>query len=267
MPDVQTMTSTPPDALVAQQAATTRELFSRLDESTDEGHRTALKKEIAELNLALVHSLARRYRGRGESLEDLEQAACIGLMKAINGFLPGRGTEFLTYAVPTISGELKRHFRDHCWTVRPTRRIQELQAAVSGATEELSQELGRTPSRRELADALGGDADEIGRAVAAHGCYSPKSLDAPLASGESPLAAVVGDDEAGFNAAEAHVVLAAAVRRLPERDRQILGMRYFRDCTQRQIAAELGTTQMQVSRVLTRIMNRLREEIAANPGR
>jgi RNA polymerase sigma-B factor len=251
----------------AERSAQTSALFARIDESPDDAELTALKQEIAELNLGVVQALARRYRGRGEALEDLEQAGCVGLMKAINGFRPDRGAEFMTYAIPTISGELKKHFRDHCWTVRPTRRIQELQAAVTGATEAISQELGRTPTLGDLAEALDQPADDLGEAVAAHGCYSPKSLDAPLPSGESPFAAVLGHDDGGFDTAEAHVVLVAAIRKLPERDRQILGMRFFHDLTQRQIAAEVGTTQMQVSRVLTRIMTRLREELASSPGR
>jgi RNA polymerase sigma-B factor len=250
------------ELLPSQRNEQTHELFIRIEMTADDVERDDLRKAVAELNLGIVRGLARRYRGRGESIEDLEQAGCVGLMKAINGFRTDRGTEFLTYALPTISGELKKHFRDHCWTVRPTRRVQELQAEVAAATATMSQDLGREPSLSELADELGEDSDTLGEAVAAHGCYSPRSLDAPLPSGESPFAAVLGRDEIGFTQAEAHVVLAQAVQRLSERDRQILGMRFFRDLTQRQIAAEIGTTQMQVSRVLTRIMTRLREEIS-----
>jgi RNA polymerase sigma-B factor len=263
-PDIHSPTSPTSELIPAQRNQQTRDLFRRIEACVDDSERGTLRKAVAELNLGIVRGLARRYRGRGESVEDLEQAGCVGLMKAINGFRTDRGTEFLTYALPTISGELKKHFRDHCWTVRPTRRVQELQAEVASATATMSQELGREPSLGELADELGEDSDALGEAVAAHGCYTPRSLDAPLPSGESPFAAVLGRDEIGFSQAEAHVVLAEAVRKLSPRDRQILGMRFFRDLTQRQIAAEIGTTQMQVSRVLTRIMARLREEIAAS---
>jgi RNA polymerase sigma-B factor len=248
----------------SDRALRTRELLALADETTDERQRAALRREVAELNVEVARTIARRYHGRGEPIEDLEQAACVGLMKAVNGFRTGHGEDFLTYAVPTISGEIKKHFRDRCWTIRPTRRIQELQARITAETAELTQRLCRHPTILELAAAVGEDAASVEEALNSHDCYSTLSLDAPARSGEddeSTLAAVVGHDETGFRSAEARAMLQRALRNLAERDRQILRMRYFDDLTQREIAAKIGVTQMQVSRLLTRIMAQLRDEI------
>jgi RNA polymerase sigma-B factor len=233
---------------------------------TCKSERTAILQEIAALNAEVARSIARRYRGRGEPVADLEQAACLGLMKAVNGYRTSHGANFMSYAVPTISGEVKKHFRDHCWTVRPTRRVQELAPRVAAATADLGQALGRAPTVVEIAQELGESRESIQQVLASRGCYSPLSLDAPRSSADpdapSSLAAVLGRDEDGYRRAEAYAVLTAAVRDLPERDRRILWMRYFEDLTQQEIAAELGTTQMQVSRLLTRLTTRLRDQIA-----
>jgi RNA polymerase sigma-B factor len=252
--------STPSD-----RASRTLELLTLASQTTDERERAALRREVAELNVEVARSIARRYHGRGEPIEDLEQAACVGLMKAVNGFQTGHGDDFLTYAVPTISGEVKKHFRDRCWTIRPTRRIQELQARITAETAVLTQELCREPTIVELAAALGEETEAVEEALSSHDFYSTLSLDAPARSGEegdeSTLGAVVGRDEAGFRSAEARAMLDGALRRLAERDRRILRLRYIDDLTQREIAARIGVTQMQVSRLLTRITAQLRDEI------
>jgi RNA polymerase sigma-B factor len=248
----------------SNRASRTAELLALADKTTDERERAALRREVAELNVEVARTIARRYHGRGEPLEDLEQAACIGLMKAINGFHANRGDDFLTYAVPTISGEIKKHFRDRCWTIRPTRRIQELQARITAETAELTQRLCRHPTVGEVAAALGEETALVEEALNSHDCYSTLSLDAPARSGDdddATLAAVVGHDEDGFRSAEARAMLHRALRTLAERDRQILRLRYFEDLTQREIAAKIGVTQMQVSRLLTKITAQLRDDI------
>jgi RNA polymerase sigma-B factor len=249
-----------------ERARRTAELFQEA-EAADSRRRTEILHEVAELNVAIARSLARRYRGRGEPIDDLEQAACVGLMKAVNGYRTDRERDFLMYAVPTILGELKKHFRDHCWTVRPTRRIQELNARVVAATADLSQSLRREPSVAEIAYNVGEDIAAVEEVRTSHGCWSPLSLDAPLSTegpDQSPtLTRALGCDEAGYQSAEASAMLVDAVRMLPKRHRRILWMRYFEDLTQREIAAEIGTTQMQVSRLLTTITAQLRSEIIA----
>jgi RNA polymerase sigma-B factor len=252
-------------------ASLTRELFALAETTADERERAGIRREIAEVNVEVARSIARRYKGRAEAIEDLEQAACVGLMKAVNGYRTSHGTDFLTYAVPTISGEIKKHFRDRAWTIRPTRRIQELHARITATTADLTQKLRRHPTVTEVADALDEDIGAVEEALASHSCFSTLSLDAPMPSnethGDSTLAALIGSEDTGYGSAEAHAIVASAMRKLPERDRQILWMRYFDDLTQREIAAAIGVTQMQVSRLLTRIMAQLRDEIGSAPLR
>jgi RNA polymerase sigma-B factor len=237
-------------------------LFAQLDATSDAAESERLRADIAELYLPVVQQQARRYSGRGESFDDLVQAGCIGLMKAINRFRTDHGSEFMHFALPTINGELKRYFRDFCWTVRPTRRIQELRVDVARAMSELRQTHHREPDVADVAEFLDADRREVEEAIASAGCYSPTSLDAPVDGGrDDTLTAVLGDEDAGFERADAHVMLATAVSRLAPRDRYILGLRFFRGLTQREIADEIGVTQMQVSRLLTRMMLVLREQL------
>lgn len=238
------------------------ELFSRLVDADSHDAREDLVGRLAHLYLDLAEALARRYGGRGEGYEDLRQAACVGLMKAVRGYTPDRGTPFVAYAVPTITGELKRHFRDRCWTVRPTRRVQELHAELSAVTERLAQEIGHEPSRNELAEALREDPSTLDQALSVSSCYTPRSLDASIdVEGQSAYHSTLGVAEAGYERVETHVALARLVRDLSERDRQLLGMRFYEDLTQREIAERIGVTQMQVSRLLTKIFAILRERL------
>lgn len=224
--------------------------------------RQELLDEAIRLNLPVARSIARQFQHRGESTEDLEQVALLGLTKAVRGFDPSKGDEFLAYAVPTITGEVKRWFRDSAWTVRPPRRIQDLQAAITPAIEELSQLLGQAPRASDIAAHLGRDEDEIVEALACGGCFTPTSLDDRGPGGEGmQVMERLGETENGFHRAEAIAMLASACRELKPRDRRILYLRFYRDWTQEQIAKELGVTQMQVSRLLSRIMRNLRDSI------
>lgn len=250
------------DNTVDPRVGLTRRLYERIGATDDPAEQEFLRGEVATLHLDLAYGMARRYRGRGEPDDDLQQAASVGLMKAVRGFNSDRGCDFLSYAVPTISGELKKHFRDYCWSVRPPRRIQELQAEISSVVSTLSQRLGREPTLVEIAGNLDEDHQSVSEAISAFGCYAPKSLDTPFDdNSDSTFASMVGDDEVGYSRAEVHVMLRAVLPTLSPRDREIVSLRYFHGCTQRQIAAEIGVTQMQVSRLLTRIIAQLRERL------
>ena len=214
--------------------------------------------------MPLAASIARRYAGRGISSDDLEQVAYLGLVKAVRGYDPARGREFLAYAVPTIRGELRRHFRDAGWTVRPPRRIQELQSRLWATEAELTQTLHRSPTTGELADALGVPLDEVVEALSADGCFAPSSLDAPAADSEGgSIAERLGGLDPEFDRSEARVMLAEAVRSLGERDRLIVELRFFEGKTQQEIGKEVGVTQMQISRLLSRILSELRASITS----
>lgn len=224
--------------------------------------RQELLNEAIELNVPVARSIAHQFHNRGEPAEDLDQVAYLGLVKAVNGFDPEKGDEFLAYAVPTITGEVKRYFRDAAWTVRPPRRIQDLQGEITPAVEELSQTLGRSPRSAEIAEHLGRDEEEVVEALACGGCFTPTSIDDRGPGGDGyQVAERLGEDERGFHRAEAVVTLQQACRQLKPRDQKILYLRFFKDWTQEQIAQELGVTQMQVSRLLARILRNLRDAV------
>lgn len=223
-----------------------------------------LHEQAVLLNVEVAESIVMRYRNRGVPIEDLVQVACLGLIKAVRGFDPDKSDHFLSYAAPTILGEVKRFFRDNAWTVRPPRRIQELQAEISAASAELMHRNGGVPTPQEIANQLQINVKEVNEALAADGCFAPRSLDRPRANGvdEGPsLADIIGDDDTGFARAEAVVALRPLCRALSERDRRIIYLRFFHDWTQARIAAEFGVTQMQISRLLTRILKQLRNQL------
>jgi RNA polymerase sigma-B factor len=245
-----------------ERRTTSARLLREAADAADERDRRRLLDEVVVLNLGLARAIASRYRRRGIGHEDLEQVANLALVKAANGFDPDSGHDFASYAVPTIRGEVKRYFRDHGWTVRPPRRIQELQARIGAAESELSFALGRSPRPSELARHLDEPVEEVMEALSTDGCFTPSSLDRPV-GGESDT--TLGDllgAEQSTDAVEARVVLAPVVRRLGERDRRILMLRFFRGWTQSEIARDIGVTQMQVSRLLSRILAELRDELA-----
>ena len=243
----------------SRQRATAR-LFE-LAQAAGGEERRRYEDEIICLNLAVACDCARRYRGRGVATDDLDQVACLGLVKAVRGFDPARGHDFLSFAVPTIRGELRRHFRDHGWVLRPPRSIQELQTRIIAAEGDLCQELGRSPRPTDLARHLGVDLELVLDALAANGCFAPTSLDVAPADGDEGLLDRLGGLDPAFETAEARVTLVAVLRGLTPRERRILELRFFGDHTQAEIGADLGVTQMQVSRLLNRILGRLRERV------
>jgi RNA polymerase sigma-B factor len=249
----------------AQRASTTEELLHRAHHTADEAERRRLLDEVVLINRGVAEAVASRYRRRGVPLEDLQQAAYEGLVKAVFRFDPTMGKDLLTYAVPTIRGELQRHFRDHSWAVRPPRRVQELQWRVNRCIEDLTQELGHEPTDGQIRAKMDLSATEYDEAIVAFGCFTPTSLDQPVSHDG---AATVGDllpDETtearDLEAAEARTALAPVIKELPERDKQIIYLRFFEDQTQEEIGARLGVTQMQVSRLLTRILRDLRSAL------
>lgn len=246
-------------------AVTTDRLLDRA-EHTEDPERQQLLDRVVLLNAPVARSIATRYRSRGVDTDDLEQVAYLGLVKAVNGYRPAAATEFLAYAVPTIRGELKRYFRDCAWTVRPPRRLQELQGRIAATEPQLTQELGHLPDSVELAEALDLEPTDVDDAEAARGCFTTLSLDAPgTTDSGTGLVETLGDADEGFRQVEAIRILAPAVSRLGERDRRILELRFGSGMTQDEIGQQLGVSQMQVSRLLRSILDRLRCELSAPP--
>ncbi len=231
----------------------------------DERH--ALLEEVILLNRGVAEAVASRYQGRGLARDDLVQVAYEGLTKAVRRFDPATRNDLLTFAVPTIRGELLRHFRDHSWSVRPPRRVQELQWRVNQKIEELEQRLGHQPSDAEIKSAMGLSDEDYREAMEAFGCFQPTSLEQPASPGSSAtLGDFIPEEDTESAASEARVVLSPVVRRLSERDRRILQLRFVEDLTQAEIGADLGVTQMQVSRLLSRILEDLRDELTGGQG-
>jgi len=240
----------------------------RARRSGDSEERRRLLHQVVVHNMGVAATVASRYRRRGVPDEDLEQVAYLALVMAARGYDPEAGTDFLSYAVPTIRGEVKKHFRDLAWTVRPPRRVQELQARIAVATSELSHELARSPRPSELARHLGEALEDVTEALATDGCFAPASLDRVVSpDGHTTLGDLVGAEDPGQHAAEARVMLIPLVQSLPERDRRIVILRFIHGLTQLEIADELGVTQMQVSRLLTRILRDLRAGLMKSGSR
>jgi RNA polymerase sigma-B factor len=214
-----------------------------------------------ELNLGLARILARRFADRGEAYDDLFQVASLALTRSIERFDPSRGVEFGTFATRTMIGELKHHFRDASWSVRVPRGVKELYLEIGQATNDLSQELHRSPTVRELADRLGVSSGAVLEAMEAGQGYRSSSIEAP-GDDQDPLGATLGEEEEGFLTFENRSVLSEAVSKLPLREQRILRWRFFDDLTQSEIAARVGLSQMQVSRVLSASLQRLRDTLA-----
>lgn len=231
-----------------------RTLLRRWHEDGDRAART----ELVERMLPLARSLARRYVGKGEPLDDLEQVASLGLLKAIDRFDVSRDVRFATFAVPTIAGELKRHFRDRGWMLRVPRDIQELSARVSRARETLTRDLGRSPTVDEVARTVGASVEQVLDALRAADSYRMMSLDEPLAEGAGALEAIGGDDE-GYELAEHRVLLRRGLDGLGAREREIVRLRFEQDLTQAEIGQRIGVSQMHVSRIIRQAISRLRD--------
>ncbi|HET6794276.1 MAG TPA: SigB/SigF/SigG family RNA polymerase sigma factor [Acidimicrobiales bacterium] len=222
----------------------------------------ALREELVEAHLGLAEYLARRFANRGEPLDDLVQVASIGLVKAVDRFDPERAVEFSTYATHTIVGELKRHFRDKGWAVRAPRRLQELYLRLGQVISTLSQQLGRSPTIAELATEVQASEEEVLEALEAGQAYRFASLDAPAPGpddeGSATLASQLGSDDPTMAAAEDRAALGPLLDHLPPREQRILFLRFFQGMTQSEIAAQLGISQMHVSRLLARSLAQLR---------
>ncbi|MDQ1703064.1 MAG: polymerase sigma-B factor [Frankiaceae bacterium] len=239
-----------------------RELFAQLvDPAVGEGPRQRIRDELVEMHLPLVEYLARRFRNRGEPLDDLIQVATIGLIKSVDRFDLERGVEFSTYATPTIVGEIKRHFRDKGWAIRVPRRLQELKLALTKATQELSQRNGRSPTVAELAGHLKMTEEEVLEGLESANAYSAVSLDAPDGGDDdSPsVQDTLGITDEAIEGVEYRESLKPLLEKLPPREKKILLLRFFGNMTQSQIATELGISQMHVSRLLARTLTQLRQ--------
>jgi RNA polymerase sigma-B factor len=238
------------------------ELLAASRRTDDEALKARLLDEVVLLNRGVAEAVANRYRNRGAAQEDLEQAALEGLVKAVHRFNPEIRPDLLTYAVPTIRGEVQRWFRDEGWMVRPPRRIQDLQWRIGRSIERLAQELGREPTDAEVGADLDVPASDIGEASRAYGSFAPTSLDQSVSpDGATTFGDLVAGSDPDHGPVEARMVLSPALRRLPERDRRILYLRFVEEQSQTEIGAEMGVTQMQVSRLLSRILRDLRSEI------
>ena len=227
----------------------------------------AAREQLIEQYMSLVRSLARRYSYRGEQLDDLVQIGSIGLIKAIDRFDLSRGVELTTYATPNIIGEIKRHFRDRGWAVRVPRGLQELNVQLSKLVEGLTVQLGRSPTIPELAKAAGVEEEEVLEALESGRAYSSLSLSQGSGSedGEDldPLESL-GEVEHQYEVSEDRAVLAPGFKVLDERERRILHLRFFEGLTQSQIAQQVGISQMHVSRLIRRALEKIRDEIAAD---
>ena len=231
----------------------------------DSSRRRALRDELVQAHMPLVVYLARRFSGRNEPMSDLVQVGAIGLLKAIDRFDPGRGLEFSTYATPTILGEIKRHFRDTGWLIHVPRRAQELQTTVNNARADLSQELGRAPTVAELAARIEVDEDAVLEALDAARAYSGVPLDVLAAPGETvPEHPMLGFIDDGFEQVEQRALLREVIAKLPDSEREILLLRFVANKTQTEIAAIVGVSQMQVSRLVARGLKRLRASLGAD---
>ena len=244
-----------------------RALFERLSAlPADDEERLRIRGELVELHLPLVEYLARRFRNRGEWLDDLTQVATIGLIKSIDRFDLDRGVEFSTYATPTIVGEIKRHFRDKGWAVRVPRRLQELKLALTKAIGDLAQRLGRAPTVAELAAHLQMSEEDVLEGLESANAYSTVSLDAPDSGDEDApaVAESLGMVDDALEGVEYRESLKPLLERLPPREKRILLLRFFGNMTQSQIATELGISQMHVSRLLAKTLAQLREGLTTD---
>jgi RNA polymerase sigma-B factor len=238
-------------------------VLSTMPAESDEYHRQ--RECIVKRCLPLADHVARHFGRRGEGLDDLTQVARLGLMNAINRFDPDKGPSFIGFAIPTMMGEVRRHFRDHSWGLRVPRRLRELHVQISRATADLAQKLGRAPTARELSVELGVAHDEVVECLVAGDAYQLESLDAPVGSDDSDRPRRVADAVGGVDPQIDHITDREAVRcliaALPEREREVLHMRFFESMTQSQIAERIGVSQMQVSRILASTLTTLRDQL------
>jgi RNA polymerase sigma-B factor len=249
----------------ADEYADVVEMFRVLKTLPEDSRQYVRQRErIITRCLQLADHVARHYDRRGENLEDLTQVARLGLMNAVNRFDPEKSPSFLAFAVPTMMGEVRRHFRDHGWSMHVPRRIRDRHGQITRATTQLTQEMGRAPTASELSELLDLDREEVVESLVAAASYNVHSIDAPVAGGDGRpqmLADTIGDVDPAFD----HITDLAAVRpllaALPERERTVLYLRFFGSMTQSQIAERIGVSQMHVSRILERTLAKLRTQL------
>jgi len=261
-----TATTTQDDTLTdAQHADSAAELLHAMAAlPVGDPSRTGLRDRAIEAWLPLARHLAHRYSGRGEPTDDLIQTAMVGLIKAVDKFDPERGVDFAGYAIPTVIGEIKRHFRDRTWSVRVPRRLQELRLAITEANATLTHTLGRSPTVPDIAVHLGVTEDEVLEGLEGARAYNATSLSTPIgADGSTELGDTLGGEDREYELAELRVAIGPALATLDEREQRILTLRFYGNLTQSQIADQVGISQMHVSRLLTRALAKLRNELAA----
>lgn len=222
---------------------------------------TELRRKLVTGYLPIVAHIARRFAGRGEPVDDLVQAGTVGLLNAVDRFEPDRGVDFLAYAVPTITGEIRRHFRDRTWSMRVPRRLKDLQSTISGAVGPLSQELGRAPRPSEIAQYLAVSTDAVLEGLAARQAYRSTSLDELVTGAETTFTETLGMADQELEMVEYRQTLGPLLDNLPERERTILVLRFFGNLTQTQIADRVGLSQMHVSRLLAQTVRGLRRRM------
>ncbi len=237
------------------------ERYASLD--ADSPEREVLREELVRGFLPVARHIARRFSNRGEPLDDLVQVATVGLINAIDRFAPERGSDFFSFAVPTISGEVRRHFRDLGWSMRVPRRLKDLHVSINGAVSELSQSLGRAPKPTEIAELLGVPVSEVLEGLEASEAYRSSSLDEMLSSeqGSATVGELVGEADAELDRVDFQQALRPMLAELAERERTILLLRFFGNMTQTQIADRVGISQMHVSRLLAQTLDRLRTRL------
>lgn len=252
-----------PSALSAMKQASAALFVVLLSGDSSEAEKSGARDDLVRLHLPLVEHCARRFRNRGEPFEDLVQVGTIGLIKSVDRFDVERGVEFSTYATPTIIGEIKRHFRDKGWAIRVPRRLQELRMQITSASAELTQSLGRSPTPSELALRIGCSVDDVIEGIESSNAYATLSLDAGDGSDDGVFTMLdsMGVDDAGIEHVELRESIKPLLENLPPREKNILMLRFFKNMTQSQIAAEVGVSQMHVSRLLTKTLDHLREAL------
>lgn len=233
----------------------------------DDPTRAEVRNKLVTGHLPLAEHIAARFSNRGVPREDLVQVATLGLINAVDRFQPDRGTDFLSFAVPTVMGEVRRHFRDASWSMHVPRRLKELNLAINAASAELSQRLGRAPTPSELGKHLDLPPEQVYEGLEAGNAYHSMSLDEALSpeADSDPLGDTLGQQDEGLEGVENYESLRPLIEALPERERQILTLRFFRHMTQTQIADRIGISQMHVSRLLSRTLENLRESLMSDP--
>lgn len=240
-------------------------LITRMRAQRSASARERSRADIIDRCLPLADHVARRFIDRGEPFDDLRQAACVGLVHAVDRFDPTRGGSFLAFAVPTVVGEVRKHFRDTTWAMRVPRRLKDNVALLSRASDELSQRLGRSPRPSEIAAYLGVPKAEVVETFLARSAYQARSLDSGRDDDTPPIAETHGSDDEWIGRIDEFVTLRPAIRSLPERERRILALRFVEGMSQTEIAAAVGISQMHVSRLLTRSLSVLREQLSTDP--